>query len=177
MTSTLHIKSGETGTVRVFALSMDKAEVDPYLRNNAEAAELLGIDLIDPQYVEIFPVTDLEGLGLIGYLTEGQGIPEDLLAEDRARLAALEGHVMIVMSPAFAGRAHDLTIDSRLTLIGTYAEDTQPVVFESLPKASARGVLTGVTEAPVDRPTRRRPVIIALVIIAVLTVLALWLAA
>ena len=176
MTRPLHIKQNEAGGVRVFALSMDAAEVQPYLENNALVAGLLGIDLIDPQYIEVFPISDLEGFGLVSYLAEGQGIPEDLLAPDRARLAALDGHVLIVMSAAFAGRAHDLTLDPRLTLIGEYAEETPPVVFDTLPKESSAGVLTGVDTGPVAR-RRKFPTVIALILLAVLIALALWLAA
>ncbi len=176
MTQTLHIKENEAGAVRVFALSMDAFEVQPYLEVNTKVSELLGIDLIDPQYVEVFPISDLEGLGLVGYLTEGQGIAEDALAPDRSRLNALDGHVMIVMSAAFAGREHDLTLDPRLTLIGEYPEDTPPVVFESLPQESSQGVLTGVDPDPVA-PRKKFPTLLAIFLIALLIALALWLAA
>ncbi|MEC9196039.1 MAG: hypothetical protein VX974_00405 [Pseudomonadota bacterium] len=173
MNATVDIKALEPDTVRVFALSLSDADAKPYVQDNARATELLGVDQIDPQYVEIFPVSDLEGLGLIGYLTEGQGIPDTLLAPDRSRLAALDGHVMVVMSRAFADRAVQLELDPRVTLIGSYAEDKPPVTFEPLPAEMAKGALTGTADVPPVNHGRGYKILLLIIAIVVLIALAL----
>jgi hypothetical protein len=115
----LTIPANEQGRVRVFALDMP-AEQLRFLHENDSAGDTLGGVQLDLDYVDIFPVSDLGDLGLPGYLTEGCGVPAAELAPDRARLGALTGHVMILLSRAFAGRATTLPPSDNLTLIATY---------------------------------------------------------
>ena len=120
----LTLPPGERGKVRVFAISLppdDLAAMD-------EAARLgwlrgaLGADELAPG-ATIFAVTDLQDVGLLGYLRDGQGIDGAALAPDRAKLTALEGWVAVIPSSALAGAGSTLTLAPELTLIGTYAED------------------------------------------------------
>ena len=68
-------------------MSKDEAE-------NLELGRALGKAPDDPSRVEVFPVSNLEGLGLAGYLIEGCGVAESQIAPDRSRLGP---------SPAAAG--------------------------------------------------------------------------
>ncbi len=125
----LTIAPNERGVVRVFALSMGDAEATA-LRNNAPAGEdtasaqeiALGTRHLDSDFVEVFPLTDLEGLGLSGYLETGNGIDPAVLAPDKAKLNALGGWVLIAYSAAFGGFAQVLSPIPALKLIGTYGE-------------------------------------------------------
>ena len=115
------IPAHEVGVIRVFALSMTDDEAralkdDPDAINTA-----LGAD-VDAEQVEIFPISDLEGVGLAGYLIEGNAVPSEQIAPDRAKIDRLGGWVLIVFSRAFGGSAITLTPDPALTLIGTYGE-------------------------------------------------------
>ncbi len=166
----------------VFALNMTADEVVALTRDDPAAvsafnpvaapadlpdgvAALLGVDAVDRDFVEIFDLADLKGLGLVGYLTTGNAIPEAQLAPDRACLDALQGPVLILFAAAFANRPVTLHPDPRLTLMGSYAEEIPSVEFEPLPDADAKGRLaaprsdavmpghpTSQTMTPADAP-------------------------
>ncbi|MEX5577567.1 hypothetical protein [Pseudophaeobacter sp. A-200-2] len=119
MEGVIHIPAGEHGVIRLFQLDM-RLEQAVFLREPGALAQVLGIDALDMEQVEIFPVSDLEELGLAGYLTEGMGVPEEQIAPDRERLAALEGHVMVIRSRAFGGREMRLTPAEQIQPVATY---------------------------------------------------------
>ena len=172
--TTLSIPAHDRNGVRVFAARLTPEDLT---RDKARlVVELLGDPDLDPAFVELFDLADLSGLGLAGYLAEGLGVPESALAADRARLEAVTGPVLILLSRALHGRAGTLTLDPRLTLIGTYAEERPPVHFEPLPTATAEGTLNPVL--PPDR-TPQRPTSALLLLGAALflvALVALWLA-
>lgn len=121
MDTVLHILAGEHGVVRVFDLDM-RPEQARFLREPGALAQVLGVEEIDLDHIEIFPLSDLEDLGLEGYLNQGCGVPADQLAADHDRLMALNGHVLLIRSRAFGGEEIRLTPAKQLTLIGAYGE-------------------------------------------------------
>ncbi|MEX0366636.1 MAG: hypothetical protein AB3N22_11235 [Ruegeria sp.] len=143
--SKLTVARNERGVLRLFTLDM-RPEEAKFLREPGAAAQILGVDALDEDQIEVFPVSDLEELGLYGYLTEGCGISEDQL--DRAAQDAIEGWVMVLRSKAFADRALELTPDPRVTLAGFFTEEgtnwtARPMTAESAkpfsaPRASPR---------------------------------------
>jgi hypothetical protein len=159
----LTIPAQESRVTRLFAINLPEAQVAAMLRDQTDrtvsatgelpetpaAAALLGWPDLDTRQTELFAVRDLTGLGLPGYLVEGLGLPEEQINADKARLSALEGYVLIVLSRAFGGQDIDLELPAEVTLIGTYRERSAPVQFEPLPSAAARGTLTG---APAPQP-------------------------
>lgn len=170
----LTIPANDRLGVRVFTAKLTPEDLQ---RDKARLAEtLLGDPDLDPAFIEIFDLADLSGVGLSGYLTDGLGVPDAALSRDRARLDALKGPVLILLSKALHGREVTLTPDPRLTLVATYAEDRPPVHFEPLPTAAAQGTLS--PELPPDRtPQRPGSAFLLLGIALVLTaVTALWLA-
>ncbi|MFN3575739.1 MAG: hypothetical protein ACK4TJ_01940 [Tabrizicola sp.] len=170
----LTIPAHDRHGVRVFTANLGP---DDLRRDKARvAAELLGDPDLDPAFIEIFDLSDLAGLGLPAYLTEGLGVPDATVAADRARLEALRGPVLILLSKALHGRALTLTPDPRLTLVATYAEDRPPVHFELLPTAAAEGGLA--PDLPPDpTPQRPAPAFLFLGLALALTgATALWLA-
>ena len=121
MQGVIHIPAGERGVIRLFALDM-RPEQAAFLKEPGALAQVLGIEALDMDQVEIFPVTDLEDIGLAGYLTEGCGVPRAQVEEDREMLQALEGHVLLIRSRAFDGQAVRLTPAEQIVLKGTYGE-------------------------------------------------------
>jgi hypothetical protein len=170
----LSIPAHDRDGVRVFAarLTPDELQSD----KSRLVANLLGDPDLDPAYIEIFDLAELSGVGLAGYLTEGLGVPAPALAADRARLEALKGPVLILLSKALHGRKVTLTPDPRLTLVGTYAEDRPPVHFEPLPTTAAKGFLTPGLPSNL---TPQRPTLAFLLLglaLALVAGVALWLA-
>ncbi len=168
MSDALTLPRGERHVLRVFALDMDKAEVerlrnrpsgsdplaqvDPALRHAdpARVAALFGLSEIDPAEVEIVDTDDLSDLGLAAYLIEGDAAAESQIAADRDRLDALRGHVLTLRSAAVPTKPVTLHPVPALTLVGTYAEDVPPVRFDPLPSDSARGSLKPRGQGPVE---------------------------
>jgi hypothetical protein len=133
MTGVIEIPAGERGVIRVFDLDMRPEQVR-FLREPGALAQVLGIDDINLDHVEIFPVSDLEELGLAGYLTQGCGLAETEIAPDRDQLAALEGHVLLLRSRAFGGQACRLTPASQIRPIASYGET--PINWTAPPQAA-----------------------------------------
>ncbi|WP_264211024.1 hypothetical protein [Leisingera thetidis] len=121
MTGAIHIPAGERGVIRLFALDM-RPEQAAFLKEPGALAQVLGIEALDMEQVEIFPVSDLEDIGLTGYLTDGCGVPRAQVEEDRGMLETLEGHVLLIRSRAFSDAETRLTPADQITLAGTYGE-------------------------------------------------------
>lgn len=174
MSGRIEVPAGESGVVRVFSVDLPPEEAKAFAGDSGLVARALGLDGVEGKYVEVFPVSDLTGLGLSSYLGEGHGVGRDALGEDAARLDRLTGHVAVVSSGAFGGAAAELTVVAPLELVGSYAEDRPPVRFEPLPSGGAEGVVAG--GAPVSPGPRKRAHPWILVIgAAVLVGLFIWL--
>lgn len=146
----IHIPAGERGVIRLFALDM-RPEQAAFLKEPGALAQVLGIEALDMDQVEVFPVSDLEDIGLTGYLTEGCGVPRAQVEEDSEMLEAQEGHVLLIRSRAFDGKETRLTPADQIKLIGTYgehrtnwsappetAESAKPYSAPKLPPRAAR---------------------------------------
>ncbi len=103
---TLSIPAKERGRLHLFALN-SKPEDPPKNAPDLRPAAILGIDL-NPAYAEIVEIKALEDMRLSAYLAEGYDVSEDALTEVRARLNALEGHVLIALSLAFYDAAQQI---------------------------------------------------------------------
>lgn len=175
MSDPLIIPAGEIGVLRLFALDMTREQVK-FLREPGAIADLLGVDEINPEDVEIFPVEDLDELGLPGYLIEGHAVPEDQIAPDRARLAAQTGHVMILHSRAFGGRAATLAPAKSVMPLGTYR--AAPVDWTARPQptpASARLQAAPPRSPRAARKSARKIGATIFVVVMALVALVLWL--
>lgn len=137
MDTVIHIPTGEHGMIRVFDLDMHPEQAR-FLREPGALAQVLGIDEINLDQIEVFPVTDLEDLGVVGYLNEGCGVPADKLAADRERLMALTGHVLLIRSRAFGGAETRLTPANQISFIGAYGEDHDQRVGPPIQSDSAK---------------------------------------
>ena len=120
--SRIDVKDGELGTTRVFSISLPAGAARSLARDPEAQKALLGNPALNADGIEVFALSDLGDIGLAGYLREGSDARDADLRRDAAKLAALDGWVMLVHSLAFGGQATPLLPDSALTLIGTYAQ-------------------------------------------------------
>lgn len=172
MSTKIEIKPGERGTVRVFAVDIAKDQIKQF-----DVAAALGATHLDLEQVEIFDISDLQGLGLTGFLEDGHGIPADQLSDMRPQLEGLKGVLLIVPSRAFEDQAQTLTPDAPLRLVGTFFEDRPPVSFDPLPSEAALGnVNTDAKPRPSNAAMSGRVATVALLVLALLVVVMIWIA-
>ncbi len=167
------VKPGELGTTRVFSLSMPDAEARALSQDASAQMALLGTQGLNPAGIEVFALSDLGEMGLLGYLREGTDARDADLQRDASRLAALDGWVMLVHSLSFGGNAATLNTGSALTLIGTYAQEAAPTSKIPL-EAEAAKPYTGTKEVtPAKAPGQGRggSLIVGALILLVLVVL------
>lgn len=189
MSEDLDVPEREHGRVRVFAVNMPPEEVQPLIdawaqdeisavsRPTAEAAQsLLGCDGLDTGEIELFPVKDLEGVGLTGYLADGHGVPMAQLAPDKTRLDALEGYVLLVLSAAFRSQPASIVPNATVTLVGTYGQprtDWSSVPMESESAAPFSGA--GPSPREIRAQAQRTGATVFAVVIGLITLLVAWL--
>lgn len=116
MSETITVPANETGVLRLFALDMPREQIK-FLREPGALDDVLGVIGIDPEHVEMFPVSDLDDLGLPGYLIEGHAVPKDQIDPV---LADISGHVLLLHSRAFGGRTATLSPAASLSSLGVY---------------------------------------------------------
>ncbi len=122
MGDVIEIPKGARDQVLVFALDMP-VEQAKFLRDEDGAlAQVLGLPALDMTQAEIFPVEDLEGLGLLGYLREGMGVSEADLSAHAMALDGLDGWVLVLRARAFDGAETRLTPASSLMLVARLGE-------------------------------------------------------
>ena len=148
MSAGLTVPPYETGTVRVFALALDGADAQAFADDPAAIARALGTETVDPRYVDVFPTSRLEGVGLAAYLRDGHGLAAEALGPDAAMLDAHRGWVAVIASGAFGDKATTLSPSAPLRLVGTYSETPPPVSFDPLPSGGAEGTLGGPAAPP-----------------------------
>lgn len=172
--STVVIPHAEHGTIRVFAVSRPMASMARALRQqskSAMASTLLAHE-VSNEDIELFAMSDLTGIGLHGYLSEGYAVDKDALRADHARLEALDGYVLLVFSRISAEGDVTLTPSSDLTLIGTYTEPKENYIVPPL-KAEASKPYSGVT-AKAEAPRRSRVGSAFTAAAGVLALLIIW---
>lgn len=169
--SDLTVAPHEHGVIRLFALDM-RPEEAKFLREPGAADQVLGVSELVPEQIDVFPVSDLEDLGLYGYLSEGCGVSGDQM--DRARLESVDGWVLVLRSAALGGHAATLSPDRRLRLIGLYTEEVTNWSGGTIETESARPY-SAVPNPVSSGPSRRTgSAVLALIILLVIGG-ALWL--
>ncbi|WP_424985153.1 hypothetical protein [Microbulbifer sp. S227A] len=150
MSELITVSAQETGVLRLFALDMPREQVR-FLDEPGALDDVLGVSGLDTDHVEIFPVGDLDELGLRGYLAEGHAIPKDQLD---ASLADVTGHVLLLHSRAFGGKAITLTPDAALRPLGVYSVTPTDWTAHPSPVPASARPYTGAPQSP--RAARNR---------------------
>lgn len=183
MSRPIEIPASEAGMIRVFALSLndedarrlkDDTEVVPH---PVEAA--LGASGLNRAHIEVFAIADLGDMPLADYMIEGPGAQEQSIEPDRAKLAALEGWVMVVYSSAFGEQSTVLNPVPELTLIGTYPQDGidwSSRIDLTTPSAKPRGDLSAARKKPSDAAMSGRIAMLALLVAFGVVGLMIWVA-
>ena len=155
--TTLNIPQGEFGQIRLFAVNRPIDAMARELGSSDKAqviADLLGFDAA-PNTAELFAVSDLTGVGLPRYLSDGYTVTDAQIARDRVRLDALDGYILLLFSSAFGGAKTTLEIGPDLTLIDTYGEEQSAMTAPPL-TAEAAQPYSGVPNMTPSTPPRGR---------------------
>lgn len=173
----MEIPANETDVIRLFAINRPPADLRSELSTLPVAdlaRKLLQSPHLDTASAEIFPVSDLAGVGLGAYLTEGYAVEAEAVGADRARLDALDGFVMLLFSDSFAGAGTTLTPGPEVTLVGTYTE-FRPKSDGTRIRAKGAAAYSGTPSKapPTPRPTRVGSIIVLLAIV-IASGLGLW---
>lgn len=176
MSDRITVRAGDRGLIWVFAVDLEQKDVPAFTRRNGDwpVRKALGAESLEPEHVEVFPVSDLEGLVLSGYLEEGMGVPPDQLDGLRERLDGQRGTVMVLSSKALDGSEQVLTPKEPLRLLASFSEERAAVNFAPLPSGSATGSVSGAKSADL-RPGKRGWLgpLLLLLVLAVIT-LGAW---
>ena len=134
---TLEVTPGERRVVRLFHLDLSAEHIRFLKQEPGALADALGVPALDPGHAEILKIADLDQLGLATYLTEGAGVPEAEIAADRARLEALDGHVLVLFTRALQGWTGTLTPRDGIVSVASYGQPTTDWTAETLTTPSA----------------------------------------
>ena len=190
---TLVVASNEARIIRIFHIDRSEdalqtmvapltdetlaSRSNPRPRSDA-ARSLLGSDVVVGTACELFPVDNLEGIGLSAYLTQGHGVAETEVASNAELLDGLKGYVLIVFSNAFRGRETTISPAEGVTLIGTYQQlGTDWAATPQTPAESARPFSTppeAVKKKPSDAAMSGRVATLALLVLFGLVGLMVW---
>lgn len=164
--------------LHIFALNEPVAVSHTHLtRQTGETPELpplaawLGVDTLDTDAVELFPIKDLSDMALSDYIRLAFAPEDDIPSADVTRLDALDGAVLLVPDAALPAPASP---GARATLIATIPLARADHVGD-LPKAK---VAPMPTPPPVERHEVGPPValyaLIGMAILAALIVFIGW---
>lgn len=181
MSARFDIRAGERGVLRLFSVDLPKETISGFsepdqITGRWPLKEALGVEDINERFVDVFAISDLEDMGLVGYMIEGLGVSEEEIAPHREQLEALDGNMVVILSGAFKGLAVTLLPRPPLRWIGTFFEERQQVKYEELPSGGAEPVQTP-KKTPSNAAMSGRIATLALVIIFGITALMIWIAA
>ena len=168
------IPRDEIGVTRLFSLSLENSEAAALRDDPDRQAQLLGVQRVNPDKTEVFPLSDLSDLGLVGFLREGLDIEEEALRRDAVKLGALDGWVLMVHSGAVLGSDTALRPAKELTLIGTYGEtkDDRPAI--DLQAETAQPYTGHPQSTPLSSAAYQRGSAAIVAALAIVLGLALW---
>ncbi|WP_424989859.1 hypothetical protein [Fluviibacterium sp. S390] len=153
----------ESGVLRLYRLDTDSAEgaaLRTALATEApEAADLaaqaFGVASVDPWWLTLLPLSDIRDLGLHAYLVEGHDVPRDQLDAEAARLATLDGTLLIAQSRAFDGG--DVTLRPGPVLTPLLMLDSTRAPATARPLARAKVDPVAVTPPTTVQPPQKAP--------------------
>lgn len=117
MADVVEILKGSRSEILLFALDMPPEQVRFLREEEGALAQVLGLEHIDMNQVEVFDAADLEGIGLVGYLHDGIGIPRADLDPYEEELNVFTGHLLLIRARAFADEGATLTPATPISLI------------------------------------------------------------
>jgi len=161
----MNITATEHGVVRLFAVEGAQGF------DHAALCAALGISNLDPVQVDIIAISDLDELGLEGYLTLGMGIPAIDVEAMRPQIAALTGTVALIRSAAFKNQAVILTPQAPLRWIASFGETALDTTAKPMKTASAQGTLS--SRAPASKPSNTKVLMWILAVFALIVAITI----
>ena len=154
MSTKMHVKSSESGVVRVFHIDLPRQAIERFT-TQAGTGEwplqyALGAKSLRSDFVEVVDIRDLGTMRLSQYLAQAHDIHGPDFDAMRPHLDALKGHVLIMASQAFDQTEQDLTISSPVRWIGTFNEPKAASATGRLRSPASTGTLSG-TRAPASQ--------------------------
>lgn len=182
MTDPMTVAEGEHGLVRLFLVhrpsDLHRGDLVPL----STLAEALGVAALRPEDVQQIWTDDMTDMSLQQLLMSGYGISAEEMAKHHDLIeSAMEAHpaiFAIIRSSAFMDRPVTLTSSSLMSLIATLREPDASVDFEPLPNPDPNGVLVDAPQKkpPSDAAMSGRVATIALVVMALLVGVMIWVA-
>jgi len=152
---------------------------EPDNDGNSPLQTALGAKGLMEDQTEVFKPSDLDQLGVAGYLEQGCGVAPADIDPLRPQLAAIKDAAVVVFSSAFGGVDQKLTITAPLRHIATFEEEKDAINFEKLPSQSAKMQNNPPEEKPAKKPVSDaamsgRVATVVLLFIFVFTALFIW---
>lgn len=155
-TDGLQVAPGERGLLRLFALTLTEAEARALAEPGA-LQRLIGAAHFDPAQADLIALDDLADMPLSDFLAQAHDLPATALDPLRARLDALDGHVLVVRSRAFGGQAMTLLPSPELRLVAVLGEPGTDWRGDRLKSDSAKPYSAPSPTSPrADRDRARR---------------------
>jgi len=170
------MKLTDRNAVHIFSLSMPASEAEA-LKTPEALSSVLGTPLSRPDQAEVLDTADISSMGLTGYLLAGFDVDPEAAAQQRARLDALTGHVLLLRAAALPPGGATLSPAPALTHIATLPElNALPPAMTPLRSDGAKGTLGGGRAAPEPHQASRRTLLIGLIAATVLALVMFLLA-
>lgn len=142
----VNIPANDFGQLRIFAL-----DIEPPIELRDKAPEgiagAFGV-LLNPDYIDVVKVGDLAPMSLGQYIQQGYDITPD--PADSAVFEKLTGWIIIVMSRATDGAETVLDLAPGLRHVTTVADPSTFEPVAPINTASADGIITPKTKAPMS---------------------------
>ncbi len=177
-----NISEHEYGLVRVFVLVRPSDLARGKALAPDQIAEWIGVGALDVDHIQQMWTMDLEDIGLPEFLAAGYDVrTEDLEANRDALEATGDMHptvYVIARSPAFLTKPAELSGEGPLHLLATLREPDTSVTFDPLPNPDGTAVLEDPPQkkVPSDAAMSGRVATVALLVMALLVVLMIWVA-
>lgn len=134
---TITIPANDFGQIRVFATMMDLPH--EVLAKTPEGMLALFGAPLNPDFVDIVAIDDLNGMALTRYIETGYDMAPDLV--EQAVVDRITGHAVLVLSSATGGKTTELHPGFGLRHVTTYTPKPDFTPHDTLPAESAKGTI------------------------------------
>lgn len=175
MTPGLDVPAFERGVIRVFSPDATDpslaAVLPPHPVDAGHFAPLLGLSTLSEDGIDRITLSDLADFTLSEFLQIGHDLSAETLAAHRETLDQLKGHLFLVHSSAFSGKAVTLRPASGLVFVGAFRQTELPPAPIALPEKEKPEVLTPPGQSLASRRTGSLLPLVLLAIVALAFVL------
>lgn len=167
--------------IHLFAVDAPLAAAKALCADGATLADALGVQSVDVTRAECLQAESLVGVGVDGYLTEGQGASADAVLPDEPMLETLTGPILVLGAGALPRDARSLTVKAPLRHMGSYPLEGAKPAGPSLEAETARpnpapAATPPEVKAKADRKASGYTALGALLVLAVISAVMVWVA-